>query len=125
MANVAKVFLAFAAVLVGGTAAGQPLARKAHSLVPVLAERAAPPVVALDDVVRVAVERNPRIAKAAFAVDAARGRYVQAGLYPNPVFAFNADELGDRTGRGGVLTPQLTQELVRGRKLQLSQAVAA
>lgn len=76
--------------------------------------------------VRLAVERNPRLGKATFAIDAAQGKYVQAGLYPNPVLAITGDELGDRTGPGGIwTTPQVSQEIVTGRKLSLSQAVAA
>lgn len=90
------------------------------------AAQAGPPAaLRLDELVKAAVERNPRLAKATFAVDAAQGRFVQAGLYPNPVFSFTADELGDRTGPGGILTPSLSQEIVRGGKLQLSQAAAA
>lgn len=80
---------------------------------------------ALDDLIQTALARNPRLGRASFAIDAARGRYTQAGLYPNPVFAFAADELGDRTGPSGILSPQLSQEIVRGGKLKLSQAVAA
>lgn len=80
----------------------------------------------VDELVRLAVERNPRLARATFAVDAARGRYTQAGLYPNPDLAVNWDEVGDRTGPGGILTaPLITQTVVTGRKLSLSQAVAA
>jgi cobalt-zinc-cadmium efflux system outer membrane protein len=80
----------------------------------------------VDDFVRLAMERNPRLGKAAFAIDAARGRYTQAGLYPNPVLGITGDELGDRQGPGGIWTaPQVNQELVTGRKLTLSQAVAA
>ncbi|MFO0850747.1 MAG: TolC family protein [Gemmataceae bacterium] len=75
---------------------------------------------------QLAVGQNPRLSRATFAIDAAQGRYVQAGLYPNPTLAANFDELGDRTGPGGVNTiPQVTQEIVTGRKLSLSQAVAA
>lgn len=85
----------------------------------------APTGLGVDDLVRLAVERNPRLARAAFAVDAARGRFVQAGMYPNPVFSYAADELADRTGRVGIHTPSLSQEIVRGGKLRLSQAVAA
>lgn len=86
----------------------------------------APGPVGVDELVRLAVERNPRLAKATFAIDAAQGKYVQAGLYPNPVLAVTGDELGDRTGPGGIWTaPQFTQEIVTGRKLSLSQAVAA
>jgi len=157
---VCRFVLAVAAcTLTALTASGQPLARKSHSLLPLLAEAnsgtlrtvevpellpagfaqpdALPPragtpaprtegtVIALDELVATAVARNPRLAKAAFTVDAAYGRYIQAGLYPNPVFAFTADELSDRTGPGGILTPQFSQEIVRGGKLKLSQAVAA
>lgn len=80
----------------------------------------------VDGLVKLAIERNPRLAKATFAIDAARGRYTQAGLYPNPDLAVNWDEIGDRTGPGGIITaPRLTQTFVTGRKLTLSQAVAA
>jgi cobalt-zinc-cadmium efflux system outer membrane protein len=82
----------------------------------------------IDDFVRLAFGTNPRIARAAIAIDAAQGRYVQAGLYPNPELAVNWDEIGDRSSpdRLGILTaPRLTQTIVTGRKLSLSQAVAA
>jgi cobalt-zinc-cadmium efflux system outer membrane protein len=80
----------------------------------------------VDDLIAFAVARNPRLSKATFAVDAARGRHIQAGLYPNPDLAINWDEIGDRTGPGGIITaPKLTQPIVTGRKLSLAQAVAA
>ena len=82
--------------------------------------------VTVDDLVRDAVNRNPRLARATFAIDAAQGRFAQAGLYPNPVLGITADELGDRQGARGILTlPQVSQEIVTARKLTLSQAVAA
>jgi outer membrane protein, heavy metal efflux system len=80
------------------------------------------------DFVRLAVERNPRLAKANFAIDAARGRHLQAGLYPNPEVAVNWDELGDRSSpdRLGILTaPKVSQTIVTGNKLGLARAVAA
>jgi len=87
---------------------------------------AAPGLVAVDDLVKRAVERNPRLARATFSIDAAQGRHLQAGLYPNPNLAANWDEIGDRTGPGGILNvPRFTQEIVTGRKLSLAQAVAA
>jgi cobalt-zinc-cadmium efflux system outer membrane protein len=79
----------------------------------------------LDEVTRRALADHPRLGRAAFAIDSARGRYTQAGLYPNPVFAFNADELGDRTGPTGILAPSVSQEVVLGGKLVLARAVAA
>jgi cobalt-zinc-cadmium efflux system outer membrane protein len=78
--------------------------------------------------VRLAVERNPRLARANLAIDAARGRHLQAGLYPNPEVAINWDEIGDRSSpdRLGILTaPKVSQTIVTGRKLTLAQAVAA
>jgi outer membrane protein, heavy metal efflux system len=89
-------------------------------------EPAAPAPVGVEAWVQLAVGANPRLSKAAFAVESARGRFDQAGLYPNPTVAVTADELGDRTGPGGIITaPQVSQEIVTGGKLSLSQAVAA
>lgn len=79
----------------------------------------------LDDLIRRGLERHPRLAQAAFSIDAARGRALQAGLYPNPTIAAVFDELGDRTGPAGVNTlPQVNQEIVTRGKLTLNRAVA-
>lgn len=84
-----------------------------------------PPSV-VDDFVKMAIERHPRVSRARFTIDAAQGRYVQAGLYPNPVLAITGDEIADRTGPAGIWSaPHITQEFVRGNKLSLAQAVAA
>lgn len=81
--------------------------------------------VALEALVAIALEQNPRLAKVTFGVEAARGRAYQAGLYPNPLVELKWDELGDRQSRSGVNTlPLVTQELVMGRKLKLSRAAA-
>lgn len=86
---------------------------------------AAPSAYTLDHLLRLALENNPRLAQAEFVIEAARGRALQAGLYPNPVVAVNLDELGDRTGPRGVNTiPLVTQEIVTGGKLSLSRAAA-
>ena len=87
----------------------------------------APPAgpVTVDDFVRLAVERNPRLTRANLAIDAARGRHLQAGLYPNPELAATWDEIGDRTGNGIITAPKVTQTIVTGTKLTLAQAVAA
>ncbi len=77
---------------------------------------------------RLAVERNPRLARANLAIEAARGRHLQAGLYPNPDVAVNWDEIGDRSSpdRLGIITaPRVSQTIVTGKKLTLAQAVAA
>lgn len=78
--------------------------------------------IALDQLVALALQENPRVAKASFAVLVARGRAMQAGLYPNPNVGVTFDELFDRTGRGGVNSlPLVSQEVVTAGKLQLSR----
>lgn len=85
----------------------------------------APPALGLDELVQIGLSQNPRLSQSAFAIDSARGRAVQAGLYPNPTVSINLDELGDRTGPGGVNTiPLVSQEIVTGGKLKLSRAAA-
>ena len=84
-----------------------------------------PKGVGLTDLVTLAVEQNPRLARANLAIEAARGRHLQAGLYPNPEVAVNWDEIGDRTGNGIITAPKVSQTIVTGRKLTLAQAVAA
>jgi cobalt-zinc-cadmium efflux system outer membrane protein len=102
----------------------------AGSVVQASAEVPADPQVAqplsrVDEFVGFAVAQNPRIGRATIAIDAAQGRFVQAGLYPNPELAAGYDEIGDRTGPGILSVPRLTQTIVTGKKLKLSQAVAA
>lgn len=80
----------------------------------------------VDDLVRLAITANPRLGRANLNIDAAKGRLIQAGLYPNPNLGANWDEIGDRTGPGGILNiPRFTQEIVTAKKLSLSQAVSA
>lgn len=83
------------------------------------------PILALPELMSLTVELNPRLAQVAWAVESARGRAIQAGLYPNPTLSITGDELGDRTGPGGIWTaPHFSQEIVTANKLGLSKAVA-
>lgn len=121
--KIRRVVLPF---LIGCVSASPALAQPAGPKPAALPE-AAPvqPLLTLDDLTRFAVERNPRLVQAVFSVDAAQGKALQAGLYPNPTVEVKFDELGDRTGQRGVNTlPLVTQEIVTGRKLSLSRAVA-
>jgi len=86
---------------------------------------AGPAALSLADLLQMTLDRNPRLAQAAFAIDAARGRALQAGLYPNPTVSVTGDELGDRTGPPGIWTaPMVSQEIVVGHKLELSRSAA-
>ncbi|GIW81739.1 MAG: divalent cation transporter [Gemmatales bacterium] len=79
----------------------------------------------LDEVVALGLQRNPSLAQASWQIDQARGLAWQAGLYPNPTVSATFDELGDRTGAGGINTvPLVSQEVVTAGKLRLSRAVA-
>ena len=81
--------------------------------------------VGLPDLIGLTLERNPRLAQITWATETARGRAIQAGLYPNPTLSVTGDELGDRTGPGGIWTaPYFSQEIVTGNKLGLSKAAA-
>ena len=88
------------------------------------ARAALPPRTGLPELLGLTLERNPRLAQVGWAVESARGKAIQAGLYPNPTLSFVGDELADRTGPSGILSVAATQEIVRGNKLELSQAAA-
>ena len=71
-----------------------------------------------------AFRNNPTLAGATARVNAAWGRLVQAGLYPNTVIGYHAMEvgnLGTSGGQGGFIQ----QTIVTGNKLQIDQAIAA
>jgi cobalt-zinc-cadmium efflux system outer membrane protein len=86
------------------------------------AEPPPPAAVGLDDLVRLALDKNPALRHAGLDIDAARGRAVQAGLYPNLTVGVVGEEIGKQ---GGIYTlPLITQEIVTGGKLRLSRAAA-
>jgi cobalt-zinc-cadmium efflux system outer membrane protein len=87
---------------------------------------ALPRALGLDDITRLALENNPKLSQAAFAAEAARGKADQAGRYPNPILTVEGQEIGDRTGPGGIWSaPFFSQEIVTARKLKLSRAAAS
>jgi outer membrane protein, heavy metal efflux system len=87
-----------------------------------LTEPATPAALSLADLLRVALAQNPSLRQGGFDIEAAQGRAVQAGLYPNPTVSIVGEEIGRN---GGIHTlPQVSQELVTGGKLALSRAVA-
>lgn len=68
---------------------------------------------------------NPSLREALANVEVARGRFVQAGKYPNPVFRYDEDELGETKGPPGTIRLELRQEIVTAGKRKLDVAVAA
>ncbi len=82
------------------------------------------PLMTLVDFEAVAAAENPALAAASARVEAAHGRWVQAGLYPNTVIGYTAEEMGafDSAGKQGMFA---SQRFVTGGKLRLDRAVAA
>src|SRR5436189_1666713 len=70
----------------------------------------------LEQLAEVAAANHPDLVVARARLQAAQGKYVQAGLYPNPIFGLRQDEWGhsDPIGHPGFI---LTQDFVTARKL--------
>jgi len=67
---------------------------------------------------------NPTLAQAAARAQAARGQWLQVGLYPNPVVGYSGSEIGNE-GRAGQQGGFIGQEVVTAGKLRLNRAVAS
>ena len=78
----------------------------------------------LEDLEHIALRNNPAIAQASAAVAAARGRWTQVGLLPNPVVGYSGQQLGS-SGQAEQQGVYLGQEFVMGRKLRLNREAAA
>jgi len=75
----------------------------------------------LDEFVELAERSHPRLRAARAAIEAARGKAVQARLYPNPVIAgFTPQAAGQDSQWSGTVA----QDIVTGGKLRLSQQAA-
>jgi len=94
-----------------------------------VAERVAPgsPMPAqgmtLAELEETALQCNPSVAAAAHRVQVARGRSIQAGLYPNPVAGYVGAEIGNE-GQSGQQGGFLAQEIVTAGKLRLARNAA-
>jgi cobalt-zinc-cadmium efflux system outer membrane protein len=69
-----------------------------------------------------ALQGNPTLSQAAAQVEAARGRAVQAGLYPNPTVGYEADRIGAAGSAGEMQGVFIDQTIVTAGKLRLSRA---
>jgi len=82
-----------------------------------------PSVYTMADVEAIALANNPASAIADARVRAQRGRWVQAGLYPNTTIGYVAEEIGadDAAGQQGAFA---SQKFLLGGKLQLDRQAA-
>lgn len=87
-------------------------------------ENIAPGVLAdftLESLEQLALERNPTLVQAGAQVTISRGAAIQAGLYPNPIAGYVADQVGAEGTPGELQGLFVEQEFVTGGKLQLSR----
>lgn len=70
-----------------------------------------------------AEQHNPALAKAAARLQAARGTWLQSGLYPNPKVGYQGREIGDE-GQAGQQGAFFGQEIITAGKLQHARNVA-
>ena len=90
---------------------------------PVVVRDAESGPLSLDGLEQMALENNPSIAEAWASVQAARGKWVQAGLPPNPRLGYSGQQLGSG-GQAEQHGVYVEQEFIRGGKLGLGRAVA-
>jgi cobalt-zinc-cadmium efflux system outer membrane protein len=72
----------------------------------------------------IALANHPALQEAAAEIDAARGRFIQAGKYPNPRFMYRQSVLGTTQDPVGDLSLEATQEIVTAGKRRLDIALA-
>jgi cobalt-zinc-cadmium efflux system outer membrane protein len=77
---------------------------------------------ALADLEQMALENNPTLSQAASAVEAARGRSLQAGLYPNPTVGYSGERIGAAGTAGELQGIFIDQTIVTAGKLRLNRA---
>ncbi|MDA0587722.1 MAG: TolC family protein [Planctomycetota bacterium] len=78
----------------------------------------------LDSFEQLAMSLNPTLSELQARVDAANGRWLQIGLYPNPEIAYSAPEIGNG-GTPGQQGAYVQQEFVTADKLQLNRNAAS
>lgn len=77
----------------------------------------------LPELEQLALQNNPTLGAAWANVNAARGRQIQGGLYPNPALGYFSDDVGE-SGTAGKQGGFVSQEFVMGGKLRLNRAIA-
>ena len=83
---------------------------------------ASPTLLTLTDLESLALLGNPTLAQAAANVEAARGRALQAGLYPNPTVGYVGERIGAAGTAGELQGLFIDQTIVTAGKLRLDRA---
>lgn len=89
---------------------------------PFSASEELPTVFTLNSLEQTALAQNPTLVQAGAQVRISRGKALQAGLLPNPAIGYVAEQMGAEGTAGELQGMFVEQEIVTGRKLQLSRA---
>lgn len=81
-------------------------------------------LMSLADLEQISLENHPAIRQAAARLSAARGRWLQVGLPPNPTVGYIGTEIGNE-GQSGQQGAFLQQRIVTGGKLALNRAIVS
>jgi cobalt-zinc-cadmium efflux system outer membrane protein len=106
-------------VISGPGAYSQPAPAENHPIVK--GEKGRTPL-SLGDLEQKALQGNPTLAQAAAAVDASRGKALQAGLYPNPTIGYVGEQIGIAGTAGELQGAFVQQTIITAGKLRLSRA---
>lgn len=105
-----------------------PAAPHEHAPVPSPVDRAAVPTegepLTLEQLEKIALDRNPTLTQADALVEAAKGRKKQAGTGPNPILHYHAEEVGV-AGTAGQHGPRVEQTILTAGKLRRARQVRA
>jgi outer membrane protein, heavy metal efflux system len=113
--------LVCSAGLSSSSLAADPEPHEGHIPLP-SSEAPAHTALGLADLEQLALQRNPTLAQAAAAVDASRGKALQAGLCPNPTIGYRGDNIGIAGSAGEFQGGFVQQTIVTAGKLRLSRA---
>jgi cobalt-zinc-cadmium efflux system outer membrane protein len=117
----------WASLLIATGLLGSPAARGQSSSTTASTPATSPATttLTLSDLEQQAIQNNPTLAQAAARVEAARGRSLQAGLYPNPTVGYEGDRIGAAGTAGEMQGLFIDQTIVTGGKLRLNRARVA
>jgi outer membrane protein, heavy metal efflux system len=106
-------------------AAAAPLTPQPQPLPCPVPSPPAPETLDLQALWNLALAYNPALRESGAAVEAARGRQIQAGKYPNPTVSYEEEDLGTSRAPAGTIRIQIAQEIITGGKRHLDIAIAA
>src|SRR5277367_5626388 len=82
-------------------------------------------LISLEDLEKMAFEKNPTLLQAKAEIAAAKARQLQSGLPPNPTVGYAGDEIRGGAFGGGEQGGFISQSVVTGSKLALNRKITA